>query len=341
MTLQAALIGICALVISACVTGIVRRFALSHGVLDVPNARSSHSQPTPRGGGVSVVVAFTLASIALALLGRLQIELLIALLGGGTAVALVGFLDDRFTVSAGARLLIHVAAAVWALAWLGGMPPLRIGDRIVQLGWIGHLLAVFGLVWVLNLFNFMDGIDAIAGSEAVFIACVGALLTVVGGGSGEVSALGLAFGGACCGFLLWNWPPARIFLGDVGSGYIGYVIAVLALAAARKDPAALWVWLILGSTFFVDATVTLVRRMLRGERVHEAHRSHAYQWLALRWRSHLRVTLAFLALNLLWLAPCAALATIYPPRAAWMACLALTPLTVLAVISGAGRRGVL
>jgi len=144
MGFQAALICICALVVSACMTGMVRRFALSHGLLDVPNARSSHSTATPRGGGASVVIAFTVASIALAFLGRLQIDLLVALLGGGVAVAIVGFLDDRFTVPAGARLTVHVAAAVWALVWLGGMPPLRIGDRIVQLGWMGHLLAVSG-----------------------------------------------------------------------------------------------------------------------------------------------------------------------------------------------------
>jgi Fuc2NAc and GlcNAc transferase len=140
------------------------------------------------------------------------------------------------------------------------------------------------------------------------------------------------------GFLLWNWPPAKIFMGDVGSGYLGYVIAVLALAAARDDPVALWVWLILGGVFFVDATVTLVRRVLRGDRIHQAHRSHAYQWLARRWGSHRRVIVIVTILNLLWLLPCAFLATLHPDHAVAIAVVALAPLVALAFAAGSGRR---
>ena len=133
---------------------------------------------------------------------------------------------------------------------------------------------------MLNLFNFMDGIDGLAASEALFVIRAGAWLSAAGGG---VTAASGVLAGACAGFLLWNWPPARIFLGDAGSGYLGYVTAVLALASARGNSDAIWVWLILGGVFFVDATVTLVRRVLRGEHVHEAHRTHSYQWLARRW----------------------------------------------------------
>src|SRR6185312_3312887 len=105
-----------------------------------------------------------------------------------------------------------------------------------------------------------------------------------------VAAAALALGASWFGFLLWNWPPARIFMGDVGSGYLGYALGVLMLACARRNWSALWMWLMLGGAFFVDATVTLVRRAVRGERVYQAHRSHAYQWLSRRWRSHRRVT---------------------------------------------------
>jgi Fuc2NAc and GlcNAc transferase len=145
------------------------------------------------------------------------------------------------------------------------------------------------------------------------------------------------FGAACGGFLLWNWPPAKIFMGDVGSGYIGYMVGVLALAAARASPDALWIWLILGGAFFIDATVTLARRAVRGERVHEAHRSHAYQWSARRW-GHKRVTVAVSLLNLVWLLPSALLAMRYPERAVLITVGTLAPLLVLALALGSGRR---
>ena len=332
-----ALVSLGALVVSALLTGAVRRFALSQGVLDLPNERSSHSKATPRGGGVSVVLTVTGASIALALVGALQKGPLLALLGG-IAVATVGFVDDRRAVAPSVRFVVHVAAGVWAVAALGGLPPLRIGTAIVDLGWSGHSLAVLGIVWTLNLFNFMDGIDGIAASEAVFVTLAGAMLGLLGGGKTDLSTLELVFAAACVGFLLWNWPPAKIFMGDVGSGYLGYVVAVLALASTRDNAIALWVWLILGGVFFVDATVTLVRRVIRGEPIHRAHRSHAYQWLARRWGSHRRVTLVVLMLNLIWLLPCALLVTLHPDHAVAIVVVALVPLVALGIAAGSGRR---
>ena len=136
---------------------------------------------------------------------------------------------------------------------------------------------------------------------------------------------------SCCGFLLWNWPPARIFLGDVGSGYIGYVLSVLALSAGHENPVNAWLWLLLGGAFFVDATVTLARRILRRERVHEAHRTHAYQHLAHRWRSHLAVTGGLALVNLLLLLPCALLARRFPAHAA---AITVAALLVLGLQSG-------
>jgi Fuc2NAc and GlcNAc transferase len=156
--------------------------------------------------------------------------------------------------------------------------------------------------------------------------------------STDVAAVACILCAASAGFLIWNWPPAKIFMGDVGSGYLGYVIAVLAMAATRDNPAAVWVWLILGGVFFVDATVTLARRSLLGERLDEAHRSHAYQWLARRWRSHRRVTLSVLAVNVFWLLPAAWLAMRYPRAALWSLAGAFAPLIILAIAAGAGRR---
>lgn len=338
MTAATVLFGAAALILSAALTGWVRRGAVRRGVLDVPNERSSHTTATPRGGGVAIVLAVCAASLVSLYLGMLPRRLFVALFGGGIAVALVGYLDDRRRIRPAVRLAVHVCAAVWALLWLGGLPPLRFGTQVVFLGWPGQALALAGIVWVLNLFNFMDGIDGLAASEAIFVAVAAALLSLLGGPADAVASVAWVFAAACAGFLWWNWPPAKIFLGDAGSGYLGYVIAVLALAATHDNPAAVWIWLILGGVFFVDATATLARRTLRGERAHEAHRSHAYQWLARRWRSHRRVTLAVTIVNLLWLLPCALLATRYPSRAAWMVIIALAPLVALAYAAGAGAR---
>jgi Fuc2NAc and GlcNAc transferase len=186
----------------------------------------------------------------------------------------------------------------------------------------------------------MDGIDGIAASEAVFVAWAGALLAILVHVAPGVSALALAFGAACLGFLRWNWPPARIFMGDVGSGFLGYVIAVLAIAAARDNDVSLLVWVVLGGLFFVDATVTFVRRLLRREHVFVAHRSHAYQQLSRRWCSHRRVTVWVSTVNVFWLLPCAYAAWTHPLYAHWIVVGALAPVLAGALAAGSGRREV-
>jgi glycosyltransferase WbpL len=326
-----------ALVASALLTNVVRRAAAGRGALDVPNQRSSHEVPTPRGGGLAIVVVTTAGFLALAVHGAVRWDVFAALTGGGTVVALAGFVDDHRSLSAAVRLGVHFVAALWALLCLGGLPPLDVGGKQLVLGWVGYLVGALGIVWTVNLFNFMDGVDGIAASEAAFVGFAAAALTAAVGGAPEVTFGGPLLGAACLGFLLWNWPPASVFLGDVGSGYLGYAIIVMAIVAARDQPAALWVWLILGGVFFVDATVTLARRTLRRERVHEAHRSHAYQWLARRWASHRRVTVAVLLVDVFWLLPWAVVATLHPLLAALTTLLALAPVVALAVLLGSGR----
>jgi Fuc2NAc and GlcNAc transferase len=337
VALDVALIGVAAFILSALLTGGVRRFALSRGLLDVPNARSSHKVVTPRGGGLAMVLAATASWAVLTLRGHLPVHLFVALVGGGVAVAFIGFMDDRGPIPAYVRFAVHITAAAWALAWLGAPSQLQVGSQVIALGWGGAVLAILGITWFLNLFNFMDGIDGIAASEAIFIACAGAVLQVPGMATAGVTSAGFLLAASCCGFLLWNWPPARIFMGDVGSGYLGYVIGVLVLALARENAGAVWTWLILGGVFFVDATVTLIRRAARGETVFEAHRSHAYQWLCRRWGSHMRVTLGVTLVNLLWLLPCAVATIALPKYAMWIAFVALLPLVAVALVSGAGR----
>lgn len=324
--------------ISGLLTGSIRRIALQRGMLDVPNARSSHTQATPRGGGVAILLSSCGAFAVLSWLGFMPASTAAGLMGGGGLVAAIGFMDDRKPVPAGIRLLVHVGAAAWALVWMGGFPPLRLGTAVVHLGYGGDLLGILGIAWVINLFNFMDGIDGLAASEAAFVAWAGAALTLLRGPGNEAGPAALVFGAACLGFLFWNWAPARIFMGDVGSGYLGYILAVLALTASRSDPVAVWVWLVLGGVFFVDATWTLARRAARGERVFEAHRSHGYQWLARRWHSHRRATLAVILVNVLWLLPWAALAELRENWALGILVPSLGLVTCLALVAGSGRK---
>ena len=322
---------------SVLLTGMVRHLAQRHGLVDVPNARSSHVRATPRGGGIAVALAALGGITVLRLTGALSPPLFLVLAIGGGAVALVGLLDDRYGVPPAVRFLVHALAAAWALYCLGGLPPWQFGEHVVDLGWAGYLVGTLGVVWVLNLFNFMDGIDGIAASEALFVLCAATLLGSAGARGTEAGAGAWILAAASAGFLWWNWPPAKVFLGDVGSGFLGYAIAVLALAAARSNAVALWIWLILLGVFFVDASVTLWRRLLRGERIFEAHRSHAYQRLARRWGRHRPVTVAVLLVNVLWLLPCAALAAYYPARAGLFAALALVPLAAVALLVGRHR----
>ena len=319
-------------------TALLRRYALARSLLDVPNARSSHSLPTPRGGGVAIVVAFLLGLCVAFFTGLgIAAELFYALLGAGLGIALLGFLDDHGHIAARWRLLGHFLAAAWALYWLGGLPPLAVFGGLLQLSWVGHVLAAFYLVWLLNLYNFMDGIDGIASVEAICVCLGGAILYALLETSLLTDLPLLMLAAAVLGFLLWNFPPARIFMGDAGSGFLGIVLGVLSLQAAWISPVLLWGWLILLGVFIVDATLTLLRRLLRGEKVYEAHRSHAYQYASRQFGRHLPVTVSVAILNLAWLLPLAISVAL-----GWLdglagVVIAYAPLLVLAWVLGAGK----
>jgi Fuc2NAc and GlcNAc transferase len=319
-------------------TALVRRHALRNAILDVPNVRSSHVTPTPRGGGLAIVIAFLGALAFLVSVGLLQPSLAFVLAAGGGAVALTGYLDDRKTLPASIRICVHIVAAILAVMVLGGITEQTLRTVGLHGIWAGGLLGLLVLAWSTNLFNFMDGIDGIAASEAVFVAGAGALLNWRYGGDSGLTAAMVVLAAATLGFLVWNWPPARIFMGDVGSGFLGFTLAVIALAASRHSVARIEVWMILSGVFVVDATVTLLTRVVRGDRWFEAHRQHAYQHLASRWKAHMPVTALVIVINLLWLFPWAWIAALYPADATSCAIAALVPLAVVASLLGAGRQ---
>jgi Fuc2NAc and GlcNAc transferase len=323
-------------VFSLGLTGFLRRYALANSLIDVPNQRSSHTLPTPRGGGVAIVLCFLAALPVLFVAGLLSWPVLWALLGAGAGVALLGFLDDHGHIAARWRLLGHFTAAFWALLWLGGGPPISFFGISVDLAWFGHALAAVYLVWLLNLYNFMDGIDGIASVEAICV-CLGAALLYWLSGQPGLIAGPLLLASAVAGFLFWNFPPARIFMGDAGSGFLGMVLGIMSLLAAWVKPELFWSWVILLGVFVVDATWTLLRRLLRGDRVYEAHRSHAYQYASRQFGQHLPVTLAVAAINIFWLLPMALWVGMGGLDGLLGVLVAYAPLVVLAVKFKAGQ----
>lgn len=323
-------------VLSLLLTAALRRYALHRSIIDIPNARSSHSVPTPRGGGVAIVVAFLLALLILGFTGVESWPVLTAYLGAGTLIAVIGFMDDHGHIAARWRLLGHFLAAVWALFWLGGFAPLSVMGMSINLGWIGSILAVFYLVWMLNLYNFMDGIDGIASVEAISSCLVLSLIYVLGGDAQLIWAP-LLLSMAVAGFLVWNFPPAKIFMGDAGSGFLGIILGCLAIQAGWAGSEYFFAWLIMLGVFIVDATFTLIRRLVRGDKVYEAHRSHAYQFASRAVGSHKPVTFAVIAINVVWLLPIAiSVGLRYLDGAAGLL-LAYVPLVLLAFKYKAGQ----
>ncbi|WP_018604587.1 MraY family glycosyltransferase [Uliginosibacterium gangwonense] len=315
------------------------------GLVQVPNLRSSHAQPTPAGGGVGIAMAANLAGISLAVLQGWTLGW--GVLGLAAVLAAVGLHDDIRHVPARIRLAVQTLVSVGLFVLLGELPPLHFPQPfgIEIAGWVLSALLLLTAIWWINLFNFMDGIDGIAAAQAVFMLLFGAMAIVLAcpaAATDPVWVLMLCVAAAVLGFLLLNWPPARIFMGDVGSTWLGFMIFVLAVISVQKGWLTYAVWIILAGVFVTDATLTLFNRLARGEKWHEAHRDHAYQRLAHRWQGdrkvgHRSVTLLVSAINLLWIAPWAGACLLRPNWSLAFILAAYVPLVLAAWGLGAGR----
>jgi glycosyltransferase WbpL len=263
---------------------VVTKNASRLGLIDVPNARSSHEHITPRGGGLAIVLGVGAGLLLLDLLEAIHSPQLYILLAGAGAIAVLGAVDDRHPLRARYRLGVQILVAAAVVAALGGAGRLPLPHPLdVSLGWLGGPFTVLWIVTVVNFFNFMDGIDGLAGGQAV-ASCVG--VVVAAWSLGAVQGAGLVVA-AAIGFLVWNRPPARIFLGDAGSTSLGFAIAGLPLLApVGTRPVALFAVAVGLSCFLLDPLETLIRLARQGHRIGTAHRAHSYQLLASTRRRH-------------------------------------------------------
>lgn len=295
------------------------RWALRVGRVDVPGARSSHTVATPTGGGAGIV-AGCLAALAatMATAGVHADWLLVFALA--LPMATLGYADDRQALPVLPRLLgqLGAAAAVMACALVVAGLGLRGAGLLLAPG-------LLVLAWLINVFNFMDGIDGLAASQAAFMAGAAAWLVAQGAGVGDSALLLGGLAAAALGFLVLNWPPARIFMGDTGSQPLGLLLGAAAAVTVARGELSLTVWAILWASFLADATLTLAHRAWRRRPLSQAHRDHAYQRLARRCGAHRPVTLGSIALNLCWLLPLAVLAHRLPRLGAVCALLAYVP----------------
>ena len=282
--------GVCACLGTRALIPLLRRAA----VLDRPNERSLHWAPTPRGGGIAVVAAVLAAWLATIVAG-LAAPALLAALGGAVLLAAMSWIDDLRSLSPATRLLGHVVAVGLGLVALAPAGPVLQGWLP---DWLDRVAAALLWIWFINLFNFMDGIDGMAGSEAAAIGLGLLLFAAIGAGRDPgLAALAAAIAAAALGFLVWNWAPARIFLGDVGSVPLGYLLGFLLLAAAARG--AWKLALILPLYFLADATITLLRRLVRGEPVWRPHLQHFYQRAVQRGLGHAEIVWRVVAADLL------------------------------------------
>ncbi|MFM8522125.1 MAG: MraY family glycosyltransferase [Acidimicrobiaceae bacterium] len=319
-------------------TLLIRKSALKTNRLYVPNERSSHTSPTPRGAGLAVVFAFLLGLIALLVDDTISDDVFLAIAIPGLVVAIIGWLDDRgHLTSAKWRLIGHFVSALLAVWLIGGLPELPIANSTLDFGLAGDVAAVVYLVWMLNLFNFMDGIDLITGVQTVTTSAGVAMLLLISTES-DLWKIFAVLAASFLGFLFFNLPPAKIFLGDVGSGFIGFTTAAISITVAEKEPLVAWAMIILLGVFVTDATVTLLRRFVSHEHVYIAHRTHAYQHLSKKLNSHLPVSLGVGAIKIFFFLPIDWLLVESVITPIFGLLVAFVPLATVAALLNAGKR---
>ncbi|MEV9499446.1 MraY family glycosyltransferase [Aliarcobacter butzleri] len=278
------------LLISFLLTYFIKNYMIKKSLVASVNERSSHTVPTPHGGGIAIVITWFIGLFYIYFIGQIENNLFYALLFGAV-ISIVSFFDDIYELSPKLRLIIQAIVAIGGLYFLGGFETLTFGVFDIQNPIFTNIFAFFMIIWFINLYNFLDGINGYAGSEAIFLSLAGFIL--FGGNHFLVLTV------AVLGFLYWNWNKAKIFMGDVGSTLLGYNVAIFTIYYANQELTNFWIWIILFSVYWFDSTLTLIRRKLNKERLSQAHKKHAYQRLTQAGWSHYKVTNYSIGLNIL------------------------------------------
>ena len=277
--------------ISYIATYLVRTIAIKMNVYDIPTERSSHTIPTPRGGGIALIISWYIGiTYEHFFWNSMPSNLFYAFLSG-LILVVIGLIDDIWRVNPKIKIIFQVLTSLLAIFFLGGLQKVDLGLFIIENKYILSVFAIIGIVWAINLFNFLDGIDGYLGSEVVFISLSISLLCL--------NSIVISLGAITLGFLIWNWQKAKIFIGDVGSTLLGFNIAVFAIYFQNMDKTSILVWIILSSVFWFDATLTLYRRFKNKEKLSIAHKKHAYQRIVQAGFSHQKTTLSALGLNII------------------------------------------
>ncbi len=276
--------------ISFSLTYFIKNYMIKKSLVAMVNERSSHITPTPHGGGIAISITWFIGLFYLFFTNQIEQNFFYALLCG-IVISIVSFFDDIYELSPKLRLIIQAIVAIGGLYFLGGFETLTFGIFDIQNSIFTSIFAFFMIIWFINLYNFLDGINGYAGSEALFLAVAGFILF----GGNHFLVLGVAV----LGFLYWNWNKAKIFMGDVGSTLLGYNVAIFTIYYANQEPTNFWIWIILFSVYWFDATLTLIRRKLNKEKLSQAHKKHAYQRLTQAGWSHYKVTNYSIGLNIL------------------------------------------
>ncbi len=277
-------------VLSFLLTYLIKNYYIKNALLDEVNERSSHTVPTPHGGGIAIAFTWFLGLLYLYFTDDINVNLFYALMAG-VIISIVSFFDDIYELSPKLRLAVQAIVALVGLYFLGGFENLTFGVFRIENTIMTNVFAFLLIVWYINLTNFIDGINGYVGSEFVFLSVAGLLLF------GDLHFGILAV--SVLGFLYWNWNKAKIFMGDVGSTLLGYNIAIFTIYYANQEATNLWIWIILFALFWFDATLTLIRRKFKGEKLSLAHKKHAYQRLTQAGWSHYKVTNYAIIINLI------------------------------------------
>lgn len=317
--------------VSAAGTWAYRAFAMRRNIVANPNFRTLHQGRIPRGGGIVFSVMFLIAALALWAVALIDSDLGRALAVGGVVATAFGFADDKFHLGAREKLLVQGALSAWTLFAVGGHPLIDFPLTPLALDLVISWLA---LVWLLNLYNFIDGIDGMAAAGAILISTTAIGVLMVQGGDFGLTVVLSILAACCLGFLVFNWPPASIFMGDSGSMFLGFSFGVLVTYTISRGQMSVWTWLVIFGYFVADTTTTTVLRLFVTEKWYGEHRSHAYQNLARIRGSHLYVVRGVCLYHLVWIAPLAIWSVMVPGFAPLATLLALAPVVGLALRFG-------